>query len=272
LFTIDKSKCVNCGICAADCPVKIIRMDEGQKCPVPAEKAQELCINCGHCVAACPEGAFSLETMPVEKCWELPESWKISRRQTEDLLKGRRSIRVYKKDKADKADLEKIIDICRYAPSGINLQPVRWLVVYDSAKVRELAGLTIEMARQMVKDNSPMAQFLHLDGLVSAWDNGEDRICRGAPHLVIAYALKDDATAPAAATIALAYFELAALSFGLGTCWGGYLNMALNTYEPARAALGISKRCVFHGALMAGFPEFQHRRIPLRNDPHIKWK
>jgi nitroreductase len=77
--------------------------------------------------------------------------------------------------------------------------------------------------------------------------------------------LKEDVTAPAACTVALAYTELAAVSFGLGACWAGYVNMALNMWPPARRILGISKRRVCFGALMVGYPGFEYYRIPARN-------
>ena len=46
-------------------------------------------------------------------------------------------------------------------------------------------------------------------------------ILRGAPAVIVAHAEKNDRTASAACTIALAYMELAAISMGLGTCWVG---------------------------------------------------
>jgi nitroreductase/NAD-dependent dihydropyrimidine dehydrogenase PreA subunit len=271
LFTVDKAKCKRDGFCVAECPVQIIRIDESSKLPVAIEGAEERCINCGHCVAVCPHQALRLSSMAPEDCPQLPRGWELAPEQVVQLLKARRSIRVYKEDLVSEDLFLKILDAARYAPSGTNRQPLRWMIIREPEKVHELAGLTIEWMRSLIKDNSPLAQSFRFENLVSAWDKGNDLICRRAPHLVAAYGLKDDFVAANAATIALTYLELAALPFKLGTCWAGYLNMALNRYAPAREFTGISKRCDFLGSMMIGYPKLKYYRIPQRNKPEIKW-
>ena len=78
--------------------------------------------------------------------------------------------------------------------------------------------------------------------------------------------------APAACTIAMAHFELVALSFGLGACWAGYLQMALNTYAPARKAAGLSTKTTCHGAMLFGHPKYEYNCVPSRNPPRIIWR
>jgi len=80
--------------------------------------------------------------------------------QVEYFLKGRRSIRVFKKDIVEPSVIERVIDSARYAPSGINRQPVRWVILHDTAKVKELARETIEWMKQLISDESPMAESL----------------------------------------------------------------------------------------------------------------
>jgi nitroreductase/NAD-dependent dihydropyrimidine dehydrogenase PreA subunit len=271
LFTIDQAKCEKDGFCAAECPVQIIRMDAVSKLPVAIEGAEERCINCGHCLAVCPHQAFHLSSMVLENCPELPLGWELAPEQVIRLLKARRSIRVYKEDPVSEELLLKVLDAARYAPSGTNRQPVRWLIIREPKKVRELASLTIDWMRALVKDNSPLAQSLRLEYLVQVWDKGQDLILRQAPHLVVAYGLKEDFVAANAATIALTYLELAALPFKLGTCWAGYVNLALNSYPAAREFTGISKRCDFLGAMMIGYPKLKYYRIPLHNTLEVKW-
>ena len=66
-FIIDQDKCKRDGICAAECPMRIIEF-KADHVPTPVENAEELCIHCGHCVAICPHGAFSLADMKPEEC------------------------------------------------------------------------------------------------------------------------------------------------------------------------------------------------------------
>jgi nitroreductase len=51
-----------------------------------------------------------------------------------DVLKNRRSVRKYKKEKIPSALMEKILDAGRWAPSAHNLQPWRFIVI-DNADV-----------------------------------------------------------------------------------------------------------------------------------------
>lgn len=274
-FTIDQEKCVGCAACAAVCPREIIHMGSDPKkgaSPLFAEWGEKACIRCGHCVAVCPGGALSLATMPAAACAPLPADWRIPPERLGPFLKGRRSVRRYAETDVPRETLEKIIDIARYAPSGINLQPVRWAVIEKREEVRELARLTVEWMRGLVAEKAPPAVSFGFDRIVARWDDKEDPIARSAPHLILAYALKEDPTAQAACVIALTYLELAAASYGLGACWGGYLQMAVNASEDVRKLIGISKRTACHGAMLIGNPKHRYARIPLRNPPKILWK
>lgn len=270
-FFCDETRCRHDGICVKTCPVGILEMDPQRHIPVPVEGARERCIVCGHCIAVCPHQAVSLATMPVSQCEEIKESLRLSPEQLEQLLKARRSIRRYKTDPVDKSIIEEVLDTARYAPSGINLQPVSWIVIQDPRHVHQVAGLVIEWMKNLIIQQHPLSKTLNLDVFIQAWKNGEDFVCRHAPHLVIAYGLKDDMTAPQAATIALTYFELAAAVRGLGTCWDGYVHMAAMTDPAVKKALGLRSRESCLGAMLLGYPQYGYARIPLRNPARIKW-
>ncbi|MFA5145335.1 MAG: nitroreductase family protein [Candidatus Omnitrophota bacterium] len=272
LFTIDKSKCKGDGKCALVCPVQIIGMDEKARIPYPIDGAEKLCINCGHCMAVCPPGALSLKTMAPQDCLALKEGWKLDSDKIEFFFKGRRSIRNYKDQPVGQPVITKIIDISRYAPTGINRQPVLWEVISGKENIRQLSEAVVNWMRAMIEEKSPLAAMLRLENIVSAWSKGVDRVCRGAPHIILAYSVKDEPTGAQACTIALTYFELAALSFGLGACWAGYVSMAVNMSKDVRQLTGLSARAACHGAMMLGFPKYDYHRIPLRNSPNIRWR
>jgi len=271
-ITVNKDKCGGDGKCAVVCPLQILKIDRVSRLPVMIEWGEKACIKCGHCVAVCPSGALSLADMPAASCPTLRSDWRVGPERIEPFLKGRRSIRVYKDEAVEKQTIEKLIDIASYAPSGINRQPVCWAVLYDTQKVRQMAELTIEWMRSLVKSASPLAAALHMENIIKAWDEGHDWICRGAPHLILTYSLKDDMTAPQACTIALTYMELAAASYGLGACWAGYVHMAVNMSDDARRLAGLSKRTSCFGAMLIGHSKFDYHRIPLRNKPHATWR
>lgn len=272
LFTIDETRCKRDGICVAECPAHIIEQNDPQAPPTPSKDAAELCINCGHCVAVCPHGAFSLATMPSDACRVVDRDLLPSREQLFHLMLSRRSVRVYKKKPVGRETIAELLDVVRYAPSGHNAQPVNWLILHDSARVQHLAGVVVDWMRYLLDHQPEFAKTLHLDRVVDSWENGIDRVCRGAPHVVVAHAPADSLPGPAACTIALTWLELIAPSFGLGACWAGYFHAAALRFPPMQDALGLPKGHSANGAMMLGYPKWKYHRIPERNPVSVTWR
>ena len=272
VFTVDDAKCTRCGICVKECPARIIEMVDPKALPTVIPDQAERCVTCGHCVAVCPFAAIGLKAMESEDCEVMTKELMPTAEQVEYLLKSRRSIRAYKENRVPHALLAKLIDIARYAPSGSNAQPVHWLVVEDSAEVKKLAGLVIQWMSLLVRKSPRDVEPFHFNLYVNAWERGEDRILRGAPHLIVAHAPKDTALAQENCAIAVTYLELAAYSQGLGTCWAGYFMLAAASFPAIMNTLALpgGHRCF--GALMVGYPKHEFKRIPLRNEPSIIWR
>jgi len=271
LFTVNEEKCKRDGHCVAECPARIIEMKSKKSFPAPIGGAEELCINCGHCVAVCPHGAMTLRTMKPEDCPPLRKDFLPSLEQTEHFFRARRSIRTYKSKPVDKATLNKLIEMARYAPSGHNLQPVHWLVIDSADEMKRLAALVVDWMRIMIKDHPEVAEPMHFDRVVAAWESGLDRVLRGAPQLIVAHG-QALPVVQSACVIALAYLELAAFAKGLGACWAGYFNAAATFYPPMQQALALPEGHLSYGAMMLGYPKFQYHRLPLRNEPKITWR
>lgn len=272
VFTVDDAKCTRCGICVLECPPRIIETLDPKAMPSVIPDQAERCITCGHCVAVCPFAAIGLKAMKPEDCETASKDLLPTAEQVEYLLKSRRSIRVYKEKPVPHAVLAKLIDIARYAPTGHNAQSVQWLVIEDPAEVRKLAGLVIEWMNLLVKKSPRVVEQFHFDIFVKAWERGEDRVLRGAPHLIVAHAPKDTGLAQENSAIALTYVELAAYSQGLGTCWAGYLLAAASSFPALINALALPGGHKCFGAMMVGYPKHEFKRIPLRNEPSIIWR
>jgi len=218
LLTVDQEKCKRDGICTEVCPAGIIEFIDKDAYPTLVDGGDKLCIRCGHCVAVCPHSAMSHAIMKPEECQSVNEDWLFGPEQVEHFLRYRRSIRNYKKEQVEREVLTKLINIARFAPSGHNLQPVKWLVIYERDEVQRMAGFVIDWMRHLIKEDSPLVAAMHLNLVVSFWEGGNDPICRNAPHVIVTHAHKDDGTAPTACTIALTYLELAASFFDLRAC------------------------------------------------------
>jgi len=272
LFVVNEEKCVRDGICVETCPRRLIALENHAAVPVPIEHAEELCINCGHCVAVCPTGAISLSTMKPEECPPIKKEWLLSPEQAEHFLRSRRSIRTYTDKAVDREVLSKLIQFACYAPSGHNSQPVHWRVIYDSDEVQHLAGLVVDWMRDVINEQLALSAPPNLDRIVAAWDAGKDRICRNAPHVIVAHSPEDLLVARPACTIALTYLELAAPAFGLGACWAGYFDTAANLWPPLKNALELPDGHASFGAMMIGYPKYKYQRMPLRNQAKISWR
>jgi len=268
---VDKNTCRKDGKCVEICPIGLLQMN-AEKLPEFIPGGGEICINCGHCFAFCPVGAIELSTMSPKDAFKLDYGKMPSAEQTELLLKGRRSIRAYKDEPLAKEAIEKLLDIARYAPSGINRQPVNWLVLNGKDKVHQLSAAIAKWMEGLVNEKSPMAESFNFGRLVDAWGKGDDKICRSAPCVVIAYGVKDDPIVPQSCTIAAEYLELAAFGLGLGACWAGYVQIGLSMSEEVRKSAGLPSRAASGAAMLCGHPKFRYSCIPLRNPAKVAWK
>ncbi len=271
LFEVDQQSCKQDGICAAACPIEIIDFQKNGY-PSPSAEAEELCIRCGHCVAACPTGSLSHREMPVEQCPPVQSNLQLSPEHCEHFLRSRRSIRVYKDEPVPRADLARLIEVARYAPSGHNSQCAEWLVLDNRDELRKLAGIVADWMRWLIGKMPELALSWHMDKTLKRWEKGKDVILREAPAVIIAHAEEHNRLAPATCTIALTYLELAATSMDLGCCWAGYFNAAAVAFPPMKEALALPAGHQCFGSMMVGYPLFHYHRLPTRKPPAISWR
>jgi len=263
LITIDRTRCKKDGICAAECPFSLISLTGDDGFPEIRPAAARLCIQCGHCVAVCPHGALSLAAMKPGDFQAIGNGSPPTLKKTGLLLTTRRSIRSYEQQTVPRDHTEQLLDLCRWAPSAKNAQPVHWLVLETPEAVRHLAGLVVDWLRTGTS----------YPGIVAAWDQGKDMVLRGAPHLLVAHAHKDSLKPEIDCTIALTYFDLAAASCGIGTCWAGILMSAVAAgHPPLLEALALPEDHRLYGAMIFGYPRFPYFKIPARKEAQIIWR
>ncbi len=271
-INVDHEKCISDSICAAECPARLIRMDRDERYPIPVKDFEDICFRCGHCVAVCPTGAISFEWLSPEDCTPIRQELAITPEQAEQFLCSRRSVRVSQDKPVPRDILEKLLEIACMAPSAKNEQPWHWIVVEDPAEVRRLAGMVVHWMRGIVQANPHDESLVGFVRAVSSWDEGYDRICRGAPHVVVAHADRNWGFGAEDCALALSNLDLYGTSRGLGACWAGYLYHAINACPPLFEALGLPEGHRAFGAMMVGYPGVRYERIPLRRKPRVTWK
>jgi len=257
---IDPARCDKDGLCIAECPAGLISPGP-EGLPVGAADAAARCYMCGHCIAVCPKGALTLAGIDPADLPAVQKKFSVAPEAAEQFLRSRRSVRRYKEHPLDHGLVTQLIDTARYAPSGMNAQPVQWVVVEGRERMLKLAGLTAAALRRL-------PYFL---GFLEAWDKGVDTILRGAPNLIVAHAEATGFDHTVDGAIALAYFELAAHAHKVGTCWAGLLMLAAKDSPELRAALGLPEGHRVLGALMAGYPQHGFRRLPPRREAKVLW-
>lgn len=269
IIEVNQQTCTKCGICAESCLRELIHFQTGQF-PKPRDITEALCIKCGHCVSVCPFGSLTHRNIPVERCLPIQNGLDVTAEQCEQLLKTRRSIRLYQ-DKAVPRDIiVKLIDVARYAPSGRNSQPVEWLIIDNKDTLKHIKEVGQEWMQWAIEYSPETTASLDLKRLLAYLERGRDVILRNAPVLIITHASKGDIMASQACTIALTYLELAAKNLGLGSCWAGLIQISAN-FPRMSETLTVPEGHSVCGSMLLGHPKYRYHRIPLRNSPRITW-
>jgi nitroreductase len=87
----------------------------------------------------------------------------------------------------------------------------------------------------------------------------------------MAYAKKDERTAPPAAMIAIHQIQLAAPALGLGSTFTGSINTASQAYPPLIDLLGIPEGYMPYGTFVIGYPAEQYYRTPKKKPVEVTW-
>ena len=262
---LHRALCMRCGQCTLVCPNRILQRQTSHDNPTPIDGGEEICIGCYHCVAACPGGALSVGGIGQNDCLEYDKTTAIRFEQIAQLVRKRRSIRRYSDKTLDDQIIEQLLDVTRWAPTAKNGLPLKWVIINNAAKVKELAGLIIDALKKVP----------NTERMVDVWNKGGDPVFRGAPCVIGAYT--DDLTAhwsPIDTAIAVGTLDLCATAMRLGTCWAGIFVRAAQSAEKSTINkwLGLKETETIHGGLMLGhIGEEVYQRIPHRPEAPKIW-
>lgn len=268
-IVVDKGLCTRCNTCSIVCVTKIIENGEGSDYPMIPEDKLDYCIKCGHCESFCPERALTLDYLTNEKLVSTIDDASIEPNRLALYVKNRRSVRHFTSAKVSKEVVSQIIDIARYAASGGNSQPVKWIVIHDPVKVTRIASLTIDWMRTILNTDHPLAPYV--SGIITMWDSGVDLICHNAPHMLFTHIPEEHIDDPTEAVIAMTHFDIVAPSFGVGTCWAGFVKMALDGYQPLRDLISLPEGRKAACPMLFGFSKFKVNSVPRRNPAEIRF-
>jgi len=267
-FTIDKEKCIKCGLCSQECPVLII--DGKTEYPEIKDGKENQCIKCQHCLAVCPTAAVSIWGKSPED--SIPVTSQIpSPQEMERLIKTRRSVRKFKKQELDKELIYDLLKTAAYSPTGHNKNSVLFSVTESKNDLSKLRTAVYEGIKRAGDAGTLPAHMAFLSDLQRLWDSKQiDVLFRDAPHVLIASAPKNVASPDADCHIALSYFELLANTYGIGTLWNGFIKMVLTVVAPDLGRqIGIPEDHVIGYVLLFGKPAVKFARSVQSEGLHL---
>ncbi|HAK47342.1 MAG TPA: hypothetical protein DCO79_15660 [Spirochaeta sp.] len=148
-YEINSTECTFCGLCAADCPSRIITIDKNSQ---TAEIASSGCIECSHCAMICPVGAVradgeQLQSYPAGTAEFASSPDAVA--AFEHLIKSKRSVRSYKEQPIDPDDLKAIISAGELTATASNSRQVKSIVLLDN-DVRKASLLICGILKRVV--------------------------------------------------------------------------------------------------------------------------
>ncbi len=257
MLHIDRESCRGDALCVNICPVSCLRMRDGKAAPVPL--ADRICLGCGQCMAVCPEHAISSGESGEEQISPLPAIPDFA--ACSALIRSRRSVRHYKKTPIPREILSAALDTACYAPTGKNRQDVKWIILDNASRVRELSAMVINAMRSMP----------YMARLVAAFDKGEDPVLRNAPCAIFAHAASAYALCRTDCALAVGYLDLVLHSQGIGSCWAGFVLGVASSSPEIRKFFKLDDNRVIHAGIMCGYPAVHYRSVPPRKKPDILW-
>lgn len=141
-------------------------------------------------------------------------------------IRQRRSIRVFTAQIPDKEAIEEILEAARWAPSGLNNQPWKFMVLEDE-KIRE--GLSRFTAYKKIVRSAPISIVVCIDNDIS-YNRDKDLMAIGA---------------------SIQNMLLCACSQGLGTCWLGEI---INRKEEIKQYLKLESCLEIMAVIAIGYP------------------
>jgi nitroreductase len=183
-----------------------------------------------------------------------------------DAIKKRRSVRSYLPKPVPREVVDAIIEAGNEAPSSMNSQPWRFVVIETAEVKKKLLRAALPNARRIldpVRETDPERYGAITKRLAEL----PDPIYYSAP--VIVFVIGSGRYALHSCPLACENMMLAAHSMGLGSCWVGFGSMVSDDRE-VRAILGLGDEETIFGPILLGYPASNPERPP-KKEPQVKW-
>jgi nitroreductase len=237
----------------------------------------DLCSTCTQCIAICPQQALSWDNVaPVAyDRARLPTA-----EQLDELFKERRTIRIFKRDRVDRALLEEIVGYGIYAPTN---NALRAIVVDDPDVMVELDRVILQFVARIYnlffRSRIVFSLIRMFTPAIDAKDKVkmEGNLEQGGtfqdPPAATVFIVGDRriALSEASAQYALYNMILYAQVRGIGSRLKGTGQILLDRSKVARQRLGLQKHEHILGTLELGVPAVRFRNKVRGKRLSIQW-
>ena len=285
-IAINDSLCIKDGLCARVCPKVFAWQGPGT---VPDIAREQFCNDCGHCLLVCPAGAISHPRLTQDMITPVEQSILPSYDQVREMVRTRRSTRLFHDRPVEREILHKIIDGARFAPTAKNTQSTEYVIIRDRGALKHIATMTAEWLGATAKKlrNPVIRKIYLLRGLTTekelalllhqfeysatSMKEGKDFILHEAPALILFHAAKKVRFAEANANLALQNATFTANALGLGSFYTGYVVSACVRDNAIPELLGLPSGNLVYAGLALGYPKMTFSRWIERDPPKIRW-
>jgi len=282
--SIDKTKCNSCGLCILRCPSVYSKVD-GE---IVSQADVGNCNTCGHCISLCKSQAIVHSEMDMENFPAVNEDANFETGKFIQFIRNRRSHRHFKNKAISRADLETLIDACRYAPTGGNAQSVEIIVVENRDKIKRLSDYTIDffinagdnvqqLIEQLVAEGKEPPETLtrirqYGERFKLAREVGQDPIFHDAPVVMIFHAPQDRGTPKDDCVIASTTLSLLARTMGIESTYIGLLVGAARDNREIHSELQLPPGSELLSALIMGYPRLKYHYAVDRKPIRTRWE
>jgi nitroreductase len=248
------------------------------------------CNLCGHCVALCPTGAITHHKMDMENFAKVEKGIDLDFEGFRSFVRNRRSHRIFEDRQVPREHLGKLVDLCRYAPTGSNRQTVEITVIQDPDKIQRLSDHTVDFFENRIDElekeareyeeagrdlpqitRSALTMVETLKRVVMARQFGMEVIFHRAPVVMLFHSPTETSTPKDDCVIASTTVSLAARTLSLETTYIGLFEFVANRYPPIVEELALPKGHKVFSILVLGYPKLKFLRAVDRRPMKARW-